>query len=54
VCSAAGPGEVVISASTRARIGERETRLQRLPPVDAKGKEEPLEVWRVDWQRATD
>jgi adenylate cyclase len=41
--SAAPPGEVVIAATTRAQLGEAD--VERLPPLDAKGKSEPLEAY---------
>src|SRR5215472_3899683 len=40
-CSAAGPGKIVITENTRARL-RRPWRLDALPPMIAKGKAEPL------------
>jgi class 3 adenylate cyclase len=49
VCSAAEAREVVISASTRAALTTSEFTLEAMPPMPAKGKDEPLEVYRVAW-----
>lgn len=48
VCSVAQPGEVVISAATRDRLRDRsDWVLEPLPPANVKGKDEPLELFRV-------
>jgi len=47
-CSAAGPGQIVITESTRARL-RRSWPLDALPPMIAKGKAEPLVLHAVRW-----
>ncbi|MFP2924915.1 adenylate/guanylate cyclase domain-containing protein [Pyxidicoccus sp. 3LG] len=49
VCTAAGPGEVLITESTRQRLADPHWRLERLPPTQVKGKDAPLTLYRVDW-----
>ncbi len=44
--AAAPPGEVVISGSTRAALGASAD-VEELPRVEAKGKREPLEAFRL-------
>ncbi len=46
VCSVAQGGEVVISASTRERL-RKPVRVEALPPVKVKGREQSLELFRV-------
>jgi len=49
---AAGPGEVVVGEATRILVRDS-AELEPLAPLAAKGKSEPLEVWRlVDVDRA--
>jgi adenylate cyclase len=49
VCSAAAPGEVLITAATRALLPPGEFRLEALDPVWVKGKTESLQLFRVLW-----
>jgi len=42
----AGPGEVVITETTRKHLG-RDFRVSKKPPVKVKGKAEPLKIYRV-------
>jgi class 3 adenylate cyclase len=51
VCSAAEAGEIVVSAATRAALTGGGFELEALPPVSAKGKDAPLDVYRVAWSR---
>ena len=44
--TAANTGEVVIAAATREAIGE-EAVVEALPPVEAKGKREPVQAFRL-------
>ena len=44
--AAAGPGEVVISAATREAIGD-DALVEPLPPVEAKGKRDPVPACRL-------
>ncbi|MDY7227559.1 adenylate/guanylate cyclase domain-containing protein [Hyalangium rubrum] len=51
VCSAAQSGEVLITQSTYDRLVERQRwKLELLPPVQVKGKDAPLTLYRVDWR----
>jgi adenylate cyclase len=51
ICNAAAAGEVLIDATTRARIGEHcPWPLEALAPVRVKGKAEPLELFRVRYR----
>jgi adenylate cyclase len=45
--AAARPGEVVIAATTRARLGGAAA-ARRLPPIQAKGKREPVEAYALE------
>jgi adenylate cyclase len=47
ICSAAGPGEILIGEETRARISPGVFRLETLAPIAAKGKDRPVPVHRV-------
>ncbi len=49
VCGVAGPGEIVITQSTRARLRDPRWKLEPLPPAPVKGKAEPLTLYRVLW-----
>ena len=47
ICSAAGPGEVLIGAGTRDLIPADAFAIEAMAPLIAKGKDLPLEVFRV-------
>lgn len=47
ICSAAGPGEILIGAPTRALVSAGAFEIEPVPPITAKGKDLPLEVYRV-------
>jgi adenylate cyclase len=47
VCSVAGAGEILITESTRALLASSRVHLEALPPVEVKGKIEPLVLYRV-------
>lgn len=51
ICSAAKAGEILLSESTRARIAHLDFPLEALPPVQVKGKEHPLNLYRLPWQK---
>lgn len=52
LCSAASPGQIVVSAAIRnAATGLQDVALERLPPLAVKGKREPLEVYAVTARR---
>jgi adenylate cyclase len=50
ICTAAKAGEVFISESTRAKISSLNLPLEKLDLIKVKGKEEPLQLYRVLWQ----
>ncbi|WP_224364864.1 adenylate/guanylate cyclase domain-containing protein [Hyalangium versicolor] len=50
ICDATPPGEIRVSEATFARIQERAWPLTQLPPVQVKGKQEPLTLYRVEWR----
>ena len=50
ICTAAKAGEVFISESTLAKISHYNLPIQKLEPVMVKGKEEPLQLYRVCWE----
>ena len=50
ICTAAQAGEVYISASTMAKIAEFNLPLEKLSLIKVKGKDEPLQLYRVLWQ----
>ncbi len=52
ICSAASDGEICIAEATFQRCRERAWPLIKLPPVQVKGKQEPLTLYRVDWSAA--
>ena len=49
ICTVAGPGEIVLSATTREKLAEFSVPLEELPPVQVKGKAEPLLLHRLAW-----
>jgi adenylate cyclase len=50
ICTAAKSGEVFISESTKAKIAVLDLPLKILELIKVKGKEEPLQLYRVDWE----
>jgi adenylate cyclase len=50
VCSAARSGEICLTDSTFARWRDRAWPATRLPPVPVKGKNEPLDLHRLEWR----
>jgi adenylate cyclase len=52
ICDATPPGEIRLSEPTFQRIQERTWPLAKLGPVQVKGKQEPLSLYRVDWHNA--
>jgi adenylate cyclase len=51
LCSQADPGQIVISAATRARLGQNAACCP-LAPMKLKGRNEPIEVHEVLWRTA--
>ena len=50
ICTAAKAGEVFISESTMMQISQFSLPLEKLEPIKVKGKEEPLQLYRVQWE----
>jgi adenylate cyclase len=48
-CNCAGPGQIVITEATRARLRGVRWLLSPMPPVVVKGKAEPLSIHSVQW-----
>jgi adenylate cyclase len=51
ICNLAKAGEIVISDTTLARVAAMGLPVEPLPPALVKGKEHPLQTYRVLWQR---
>ena len=47
ICSAAGPGEILVGEQTRGRISPGVFVLEPMPPIAAKGKDRPVSVHLV-------
>jgi adenylate cyclase len=50
VCSAAADGEICMNSTTFERWRDRAWPTNPLPPVQVKGKREPLSLHRLDWR----
>lgn len=51
ICSAAEPDQILISQSTFDKLGHLNLPIRKIPPVAVKGKKEPLQLYRVLWQK---
>ncbi len=51
ICSVAKAGEILISQSTFDKLSSRNIPLEKLPPVQVKGKSQPLQLYRILWQK---
>lgn len=49
ICSAAKSGEILISESTFKKICDPNLVMEKLPPVLVKGKDKPLQLYRLIW-----
>ena len=49
ICSAAKAGEILISQSTLNQLNESSLPFEKLPPVRVKGKDQPLQLYRILW-----
>jgi adenylate cyclase len=47
LCSAAKPGQVIISADTLAEANAVDFQIDPMPPIELKGKSQPMEVYQV-------
>ncbi len=50
ICTAASAGEIFISETTRTKISQFNLPLERLDLIKVKGKEEPLQLYRIEWE----
>ncbi len=50
ICSAAQAGEILLSESTLRKLRSPDLKLEALAPVRVKGKDQPLQLYRVPWQ----
>jgi class 3 adenylate cyclase len=50
ICTAAQAGEVFISESTKNKISSLNLPLEKLALIKVKGKEEPLQLYRILWK----
>lgn len=51
ICSAANAGEILISQSTFDKLSDRTLPIEKIPPVLVKGKDRPLQLYRLHWER---
>jgi adenylate cyclase len=49
ICSAAKEGEILISQTTLAQLNDPSIPIEKMPPVMVKGKDQPLQLYRVLW-----
>ncbi|MFB2920736.1 adenylate/guanylate cyclase domain-containing protein [Aerosakkonema funiforme] len=50
ICSAANASEILISQTTLNKLSDRTLPMEKLPPVSVKGKDRPLQLYRVLWE----
>jgi adenylate cyclase len=50
ICDATGPAEICLSEATLQRCLARTWPLTPLPPIQVKGKQEPLILYRLEWR----
>jgi adenylate cyclase len=53
VCNFAGPGEIVISSTTKELLRNHHGQLTALGNVALKGKKQPVPLYRLEWQPIT-
>jgi adenylate cyclase len=49
ICSAAKAGEILIAQTTLDQLGDETPPIETMPPVLVKGKDQPLQLYRVLW-----
>jgi adenylate cyclase len=49
ICSVAQAGEILICQTTYDQLGDRTVPVEKIPPVQVKGKDQPLQLYRVLW-----
>lgn len=50
VCGVAAPGQIVVTEATRSRLRKSQWPLAALPAASVKGKEQPLQLFAVQWE----
>ncbi|OLP19104.1 adenylate cyclase [Leptolyngbya sp. 'hensonii'] len=50
ICNVAGASEILISQATLDSLGNWQPPVEFLPPTSVKGKDQPLQLYRVLWQ----
>lgn len=53
ICNAASAREILISQTTFDKLRDRDLPLEKMPPVWVKGKDQPLQLYRVLWERVS-
>ena len=48
LCSSASPGEIIISENTKKLLSGTKFKLKKLDPIQVKGKEKPIQIYRVE------
>ena len=48
LCDAASPGEIIISENTENILSGTNFKLKKLDPIQVKGKEKPIQIYRVE------
>jgi adenylate cyclase len=48
LCGAAKAGEVIISENTEKLLGDTDFNLKKLDPIQVKGKDKPIQIYRVE------
>jgi len=51
ICNAAQADEIMIDQSTFSKLKNRSLPLEKVPPTKVKGKKQPLQLYRVHWER---
>ncbi len=51
ICGVAKGGEILMSQGTFAKLSDRTLPLEKMLPVKVKGKEEPLQLYRLLWEQ---
>lgn len=49
ICSAAQEGEILIAQTTLDQLNDPNLTIEKMPPVWVKGKDHPLQLYRVQW-----
>jgi adenylate cyclase len=49
ICSAAKPGQILISETTFQQLNDQSINVEKMAPVRVKGKDQPLQLYRLLW-----